>query len=58
MNLVTRREVAACVLMFVCAVPVHAQVWPTKAVRWLVPFPPGSASDITARVLADRLTAA
>jgi len=33
-----------------------AQDYPTKPVRILVPYPPGGASDVTARVLADKLT--
>ena len=32
-----------------------AQTWPSKAIRIIVPFPPGNASDVAARALADRL---
>jgi tripartite-type tricarboxylate transporter receptor subunit TctC len=33
------------------------QVYPTRSVRFILPFNPASASDITARMLADRLSA-
>lgn len=33
-----------------------AQDYPTKPVRILVPYPPGGASDVTARIIADRLS--
>ena len=32
-----------------------SQVWPERTVRFIVPFGPGTASDISARVLAERM---
>jgi len=34
----------------------HAQAYPTKSVRLIVPFPPGSATDAAARVVVARLS--
>ena len=36
--------------------PVHAQSWPTKSVRVIVPFPPGGISDVLSRVMAAHLS--
>jgi len=45
------------ILAFIAA-PVLAQAWPAKAVRFIVPFPPGGSTDVAARTLADKLTRA
>ena len=47
---------AAALALAALASTAAAQEFPTKPVRILVPYPPGGASDVTARVLADKLT--
>src|SRR5438445_4325244 len=41
-----------------CALPVgaQAQAWPSKPIRIIVPFTPGSGTDIIARTVTERLS--
>ncbi|MDQ8732690.1 tripartite tricarboxylate transporter substrate binding protein [Bradyrhizobium sp. LHD-71] len=43
-------------LLLAQGAPVAAQTYPDRAVRLIVPFPAGGATDVTARVFAEELT--
>jgi tripartite-type tricarboxylate transporter receptor subunit TctC len=43
--------------MIVPAAAVRAQAWPSQAVKLVVPYGPGGASDALGRVVAERMTA-
>ena len=45
-------------LLWACSTLVAAQAYPSKAVRIIVPFTPGSATDVMARIVGERLNAA
>ena len=52
----TRRLLVVALAALAIAGPAVAQEYPTKPVRILVPYPPGGASDVTARIVADKLS--
>src|SRR5690349_7785407 len=35
------------------AIPVSAQAFPSKPIRWIVPFAPGGNYDVTSRIVAE-----
>lgn len=47
------RKIVGIVFTFLFIGVVNAQEWPTKPIKWIVPFPPGGAMDVIARALAD-----
>jgi tripartite-type tricarboxylate transporter receptor subunit TctC len=50
------RFVAAAALAAAACMPAHAQQYPSKPVRVIIPFPPGGPTDIIGRLVADVLT--
>lgn len=54
-NKLSRRDFALTTVAALCATQVHAQSWPGKPVRIVVPYPPGGFTDMTARLIAQKL---
>jgi tripartite-type tricarboxylate transporter receptor subunit TctC len=50
-----------CLLLLVLAgaaapLPVPAQEYPVKPIRWIIPYPPGGTSDFLARLIGQKMT--
>lgn len=58
MKLVARAALAGAVAVSIAIAPAAAQSYPTRAVRIIVPFPPGGPTDTQARWAAQQLNAA
>jgi tripartite-type tricarboxylate transporter receptor subunit TctC len=50
-------RIAAVLLSLMCALA-HAQSWPSKPIRYIVPFAPGGTTDILGRMVATGLSSA
>jgi len=47
----TRRLLGAALAVFLCVTAAHAQNYPTRPLRFIVPFPPGGGADSLARIV-------
>lgn len=52
----TRRNVLAAAALGLAIPTVRAQAWPSRPIRFIVPYPPGGGTDIVARMLAQKMT--
>jgi tripartite-type tricarboxylate transporter receptor subunit TctC len=55
MHVWVRRTLIATLACIALWTDAHAETWPSKPIRWIVPFPAGGPADILSRVLAERL---
>ena len=44
-----------CAALLLAGLSANAQEWPSKPIRWVVPYPPGGGTDVIARILQQRL---
>ena len=51
-----RDAAIAAAFIVATATAAHAQAWPTRSIRVISPYPPGSASDTTGRVVLDQVS--
>ena len=49
---------AAMAIAMACLTTAHAQNYPSKPIRFIIPFPPGGPTDLMGRTAADRLSKA
>ncbi len=52
------RKLAVLLLVLLVGAEVHAQPWPNRPVRLIVPFPPGGGTDLASRSVANKIAEA
>jgi tripartite-type tricarboxylate transporter receptor subunit TctC len=54
----SKRLISGLILALACTLggTAHAQDYPTKPIKWVVPYPPAGTTDVLARILAQWLT--
>src|SRR5271170_8247849 len=52
------RIVAIAFALVALVAPAQAQTYPTRSITLIVPYPPGGSTDVTARIVADKMGAA
>jgi tripartite-type tricarboxylate transporter receptor subunit TctC len=52
-----RAALALCMISLIIGItdPAFAQTFPTRPVKFVIPFPPGGINDVLARIMADKL---
>jgi tripartite-type tricarboxylate transporter receptor subunit TctC len=50
------RPLAYALALVVMPATAQSQAWPQKTVRFIIPLPPGSGTDLSGRLLSERLT--
>jgi tripartite-type tricarboxylate transporter receptor subunit TctC len=51
-------RIAASLALALAASAAHAQAWPTKSIKMIVPFPAGGPTDVLTRALSEKLSTA
>jgi len=54
----TLRYLASVAATLLLAAAAHAQTWPGKPIRWIVPYPPGGITDTVTRLVTQRVSEA
>ena len=54
----TLRYLASLAATLLFAAAAHAQTWPGKPIRWIVPYPPGGITDTVTRLVTQRVSEA
>src|SRR5262245_16556317 len=50
------RDVLVLIVAFIASAALHAQEYPSRPVRVVSPYPPGSSADVMGRIFAPKMT--